>query len=194
MKTATTLKPAVLVIDVQIGLCTGAYAAFEADRVIERINEVTARARKAGVPVIFIQHESGDGPLVHETRGWRLAEGLDARPTDLFVRKTATDSFHNTTLQPVLESLGARQLVVCGLQSEFCVDTTVRRALGLGYPVVLVSDAHSTMDNEVLSAAQITRHHNVTLANITSFGPRVTPTPAQAVRFGGGSPAGGEDV
>lgn len=64
------------------------------------------------------------------------------------------------------------RLVVCGFQSEFCVDTTTRRALALGYPVTLVADGHSTTDNGVLSAAQISAHHNATLTNIVSFGPR----------------------
>ena len=63
------------------------------------------------------------------------------------------------------------------------MDSTVRRALALGYPLVLVSDAHSTVDNGVLSAAEISAHHNTTLANIGSFGPRVTLTKAAEVRF-----------
>jgi len=64
------------------------------------------------------------------------------------------------------------------------VDTTVRRALGLGYGVVLVADAHSTVDNGVLSAAQIIAHHNATLSNITSFGPRARLIRAEEIRIG----------
>ena len=177
------MKSAVVVIDVQRALCTGQCAAFAASSVIERINEVLEKARDAGAQVIFIQHESRGGALDYGTDGWQLAEGLNALRSDIFVRKTATDSFHETELQAVLQRLGVQSLVICGFQSEFCVDTTTRRALGLGYSVTLVSDGHSTMDNEVLPAAQISRHHNVTLANITSFGPRVTPTAAREVRF-----------
>ena len=55
----------------------------------------------------------------------------------------------------------------------------------LGYPVVLVSDAHSTLDNGVLTAAQIAAHHTTTLAHLESFGPRVTPVAAAEVRFAG---------
>ena len=95
----------------------------------------------------------------------------------------ATDSFHHTELQPVLQARGVKSLVICGLQSEFCVDTTTRRALALGYPVVLVSDGHTTMDNSVLTAAQISAHHNETLTNITSFGPRVKAVLASDVKF-----------
>lgn len=177
------MSTALLIIDVQQALCYGEYAAFEAERVIERINLVSRKARAAGAPVVVIQHESRGGPLDHGTDGWRLADGLDVQSTDILVRKTATDSFHNTELQSVLRARGVTRLVICGLQSEFCVDTTARRALALGYPVALVSDAHSTLDNSVLSAAQISAHHNETLANITSFGPRVTPVSAALVQL-----------
>jgi hypothetical protein len=69
---------------------------------------------------------------------------------------------------------GIEKLIVCGVQSDFCVDSTVRRALALGYPIVLLADAHSTIDNSVFSAARISEHHNQTLANLGSYGPRVT--------------------
>lgn len=175
------MTTALLIIDVQQALCSGEYEAFESKRVIDRINLVSRKARTAGAPVIVIQHESQGGPLDYGTDGWKLAEGLEALPTDKYIRKQATDSFHQTELQPVLQAQGVKSLVICGLQSEFCVDTTTRRALALGYPVVLVADGHTTMDNSVLSAAQISAHHNETLANITSFGPRVKAVPASEV-------------
>jgi nicotinamidase-related amidase len=176
-------RAALLVIDVQHALCGGEYACFEAGRVIEKINSVSRRVREAGGLVVLIQHESPDGPLAHDTEGWRLAAGLVTAPTDIRLRKTATDSFHKTTLHSTLQERGIDRLIVCGLQSDFCVDTTTRRALALGYPVTLVADGHSTMDNSTLTAAQITAHHNETLCNITSFGPRATAVPASEIRL-----------
>lgn len=177
------MHTALLVIDVQQALCSGEYKAFESERVIERINSVTRKARSAGAPVIMIQHESQGGPLDFETDGWRLAEGLEVLPTDTLLRKKATDSFHQTELHTFLQERGIKDLVICGLQSEFCVDTTTRRALALGYPVVLVADGHSTLNNSVLSAAQISAHHNETLSNISSFGPRAKAVPASEVHI-----------
>lgn len=178
------MKTAVLVIDVQQALCSGKYAAFDADGVIQRINSVTAKARAAAVPVVFIQHESQDGVLDHGSAGWQLAAGLNALASDVYLRKRATDSFHQTELQAQLQQRGIQALVICGLQSEFCVDTTTRRAMAQGYPVQLVSDGHSTLHNGVLTAAQISQHHNITLSNIESFGPRTTLVAAKDLRFG----------
>lgn len=177
------MTTALLIIDVQHGLCSGEYEAFEAARIIERINVVSQKMRGAGALVVVIQHEAPTGPLEYGSEGWNVAAGLDVRPTDIYVRKKTTDSFHNTDLQAILQAHGVKKLAICGLQSEFCVDTTTRRALALGYPVTLVSDAHSTMNNSVLSAAQITAHHNETLANITSFGPRVVAVPSSQVKI-----------
>jgi nicotinamidase-related amidase len=176
------MRTALLVIDVQQLLTSGPEAAHDAERVVDRINTVARAAREAGAPVILIQHEDR-GPLAFGSAGWQLDPRLVVQPQDLPLRKTATDSFHKTDLQALLQARGIDRLVVCGLQSDFCVDTTTRRALALGYPVVLVADGHSTIDNAVLTAPQISAHHATTLANIQSFGPRVTLANAADVRF-----------
>ncbi|WP_255990725.1 cysteine hydrolase family protein [Chitinolyticbacter albus] len=177
------MKTAVLVIDVQQALCTGKWSAFDIDAVVDRINSIAGQARTAGAPVFFIQHEENEGPFVFNTNGWQLYERLKVEPGDVRLRKTACDSFHRTELQSHLQSLGITDLIICGLQSEFCVDSTVRGALARGYPVVLVADGHSTLDNSVLPAATICAHHNATLKRLGSFGPRVSVTPATQVRI-----------
>jgi nicotinamidase-related amidase len=177
------MSQAVLVIDVQRGLCEGEYETFESRQVIDRINLVTAKAREAGVLIVIIQHESKSGSLTYLSKSWELAPELCTSATDTLLRKTATDSFHLTELDSLLKLNGVTDLVICGMQSDFCVDTTTRRALALGYPVVLVSDGHTTVSNTHLSAIQIIAHHNETLSNISSFGPVVKLARAQDIRF-----------
>lgn len=167
------MTSALLIIDMQQGLCEGEGRAFESDAVIARINRLAAQARSAHVPVVFIQHECTAGYLEHASREWQLADGLQVEPGDLRVRKTTPDSFLNTELQALLAAQGVSELIVCGMHTEFCVDTTTRRALALGYPVTLVADAHTSAGNAVLTPRQVIDHHNATLTNISSFGPRV---------------------
>lgn len=177
------MNSAVLVIDVQQGLCEGPDAAHDCAGTIERINAVARQARAAGVPVIFVQHESQTGLLVHGSAAWQLATGLEVHPADLRVRKATPDAFLRTELQALLEERQVHQLVVCGMHTEFCVDTTTRKALALGYPVLLVADGHTSAGNEALSPPQVIAHHNATLANIGSFGPRVEVVPAAALTY-----------
>ena len=178
------MKSAVLVIDMQQGLCEGEGAAFDCNGTIARINDVTRKARQADVPVIFIQHESKHGYLEHGSAAWRLADGLEIAPTDKRVRKTTPDSFLRTELETLLRDVGAERIVVCGMHTEFCVDTTTRRALALGFPVILVSDAHTSAGNAAISAQQVIAHHNATLTNISSFGPRVQAIDSGNIEFG----------
>jgi nicotinamidase-related amidase len=175
------MTSALLIIDVQHALCAGKWSCFDIERVVDRINVAAEKARSAGAPVIFIQHED-DGPLTNGGVGWQLDARLVVRPDDLRLRKTASDAFQKTDLHSLLQARGVDRLIICGLQSDFCVDSTTRRALSLGYPVALLSDGHSTMDNGVLKAAQISAHHTETLSNLTSYGPRVTPVTAADLR------------
>lgn len=177
------MSTAVLVIDVQQGLCQGEGAAFDIPGTIARINLVTAKARATGAPVIFVQHESSAGYLEYGTPDWQLAAGLQTSGTDLYVRKTTPDSFLRTDLESILRQEGINKLVICGMHTEFCVDTTTRRALSLGFPVLLVSDAHTSAGNEAISAPQVIAHHNATLTNITSFGPRAVSVTAAEISF-----------
>ena len=64
------MNTAVLVIDMQQGLCDGPDAAHDCVPTIQRINAVTLAARKAQIPVVFIQHESKQGYLEYDTAAW----------------------------------------------------------------------------------------------------------------------------
>jgi nicotinamidase-related amidase len=178
-----TERQALIVIDVQQGLCEGPDAAHETDALIERINTLTQGARAAGVPVIFVQHEGSGDYLSCHSREWQLPAALQALPGDGYLRKTTPDAFLRTDLQERLTALGVTRLVVCGMHTEFCVDTTTRRALALGYPVTLVADGHTSAGNAALSPPQVIAHHNATLTNISSFGPRVSAVAAQDIRW-----------
>jgi len=82
---------------------------------------------------------------------------------DVVVQKKTPDAFHETNLHHELESRGIKKLIIAGLQTEYCIDTTCRRAFILGYDAILVRDAHSTWDSPLLTAQQIIGHHNQVL-------------------------------
>ncbi|OZG70163.1 cysteine hydrolase [Hahella sp. CCB-MM4] len=176
-------KSALLIIDIQRALCSGEEAAFDIENLIERVNRLSHQAREHNSPVILIQHEEGSGPLQFGAEGWQLAADLDVSLEDERVRKQSPNSFYETELHSILQEKKISRLVICGLQTDFCVDTTVRQALALGFEVVLVSDCHSTADNGILTAKQIIAHHSQTLQHMSGFGAGISVVPAASVEF-----------
>jgi len=106
---------------------------------------------------------SGD-PDEYGSAGWKMHPSIAPIEGDVLIQKKTPDAFHETNLRNELESREIRKLVVAGLQTEYCVDTTCRRAFSLGYEVTLVKDAHSTWGTSTLSAEQIIEHHNNVLS------------------------------
>src|SRR5471032_1894316 len=180
---APVMTTALLIIDVQQALCSGEFECFDIKHVIQNINSLSAKARETGIPVILIQHEAKDDLLQHGSEGWQLADSLETSPQDLRVRKTTRDSFYQTNLGQLLPKEDFERLIICGLQTDYCVNATVRQALTLGYDVVLVADAHSTVDNGNLSAEDIIAEHNADLAHLTGPVARIDVLPTAKIHL-----------
>ncbi len=161
METTVTRRKCLLVIDVQVGFFTLPRPLLGGTHLIETVRELLRRARSAGVAIIYAQHSAPEGgPLGKGSDGWAFHPAVAPWPGDHVVEKTHCDAFEAGRLESLLTSLGVEHIVVCGLATEGCVDTTVRRAFGLGFKVEVASDGHSTTDSSVLTAEQIIRHHN----------------------------------
>lgn len=151
----------------QIGVFDGSAVppVSEAEQLRSNVSRLVENARNAAIPVIFVQHNGQKGhPLEYGTSGWHIHPDLKMTGGDLVFQKRTPDSFYDTGLQETLVSNNVKRLIVAGIQTEFCIDTTCRRAFSLGYEVILVKDAHSTWDTDQLSAAQIVSHHNAALS------------------------------
>lgn len=158
---------ALVVIDMQTGVFQSAIIppVSDATKLLSNVGKLIENARNASIPVIFVQHKGGVGhPLEFNTSGWQIHSSIAPSNQDLVIQKSTPDSFHDTNLQKELDSRHIRELVIAGIQTEFCIDTTCRRAFSLGYKVVLAKDAHGTWDTEQLSAQQIIAHHNHVLS------------------------------
>jgi nicotinamidase-related amidase len=173
---------AVLIIDTQAALFDPPPP--EAEEVVARINGLTARARAAGAPVVFVQHETATDELAADTPGWQLHPGLVTDDTDLRVRKKMSDAFLHTDLHALLAERDVRHLVVCGYSSEFCVDSSVRGGASRGYAITLAADAHTSHDKPHATGLQIRTHENETLRNIGSFHVTIDAEPAAGITFG----------
>lgn len=162
---------ALLVIDLQVGMFDGVRLApiFAAEALLIQAAALIARARAASVPVVYVRHDGGPGDMLGAAEpGWPIHPAIQPHAGEAIVDKRHPDSFQDTTLLPELKRLGVGRLILAGAQTEYCVDTTCRRAASLGFETVLASDAHSTWDGGELTAQQIIRHHNRVLASFAA--------------------------
>lgn len=172
-------RSALLVIDMQAGLLHGPQLPADKPTLLANVCRLIAAAHQQQVPVLFARHTGPAGsPIAEGSAPWQLAAELPRSAADRCFNKSRPSCFAGTALLAELKEAGVQRLVVVGMKTEYCVDTTCRAAADLGFAVVLVSDAHSTTDSGVLSAAQIIAHHNATLA-----GPFVTLQTAAEVSF-----------
>ncbi|KAA9149773.1 cysteine hydrolase [Amycolatopsis acidicola] len=169
---------AMLVIDVQNGFChadgsmpkLGA-ALSGGDEAVANAATAVASAREQGMPVVFTRHVyrpgfydegawlTGRSPDLESVGGllagsWDgdVVDELGRGKDDLVVDKCRLDAFQWTSLEPLLRGMGATELVVCGVVTNFCVETTVRSAVMRDFEVTLLEDA---------CAAQTPRLHEI---------------------------------
>jgi len=158
---------ALLVIDIQRAAFDGQRCppVDSPDRLVRNACTLVDAARAGGSPVVFVQHcEGADLPFEEGTEHWQLHASLAPAPGESVVRKYASSSFEGTDLDAKLKAVDVGQLVLCGLQSEFCVSNTARSALQLGYTVHIARDGHSTWPSEKRTAAEIEDEVNAELA------------------------------
>ena len=132
---------AVLVIDVQNGVMSGAH---NRDAVIANIGVLVDRARAESVPVVWVQHASDE--LVEGSEKWKYVDELARADSEPVVHKRYGDSFEDTELESVLAGGGIGRLIVAGAQTDACIRSTLHGALVRGYDAILVEDAHTTED------------------------------------------------
>jgi nicotinamidase-related amidase len=159
---------ALLVVDVQNGAVERAH---EREAVVANVGSLVERARREGVPVVWVQHS--DEHLARGSDAWQIVSDLTPGDAEPLVEKNHGDSFEDTTLETVLYGLGVGRLVVVGAQTDWCVRSTLHGALTRGYDATLVSDAHTTEDQTEWGAPppdQVIAHTNLYWTHQTAPG------------------------
>lgn len=132
-------KGALVVVDVQVGVVD---SAWDSERVVGNIASAVERARAAGVPVVWVQHQ--DDELVPDSPSWQWVPELVPADGETRVHKEYNSSFEKTSLDDELGRLGVSHLALAGAATNWCIRATAYAALERGYDVTLVEDAHTT--------------------------------------------------
>jgi nicotinamidase-related amidase len=189
-------RRALLVVDMQNGFChpEGSFSRLgmgleDAETAVHNAAIAVRQARSAGVPVVFTRHlyrpgRADEGPALSGTSSalagidglaagtWdaEVVDELGCGPQDLVVDKVRFDAFQWTSLEPLLRGLGVSDLVICGVVTNICVETTARSAFMRDFPVTLLADccAAKTRRLHELSIEVLSSYQLAAIASITS--------------------------
>lgn len=181
MGETTALSSALVVVDYQNDFChpDGAFGCAghnlsAVQAVAEPIRHLRQQAHRSGVPVILVRVEHSawtddqawirrfEGlPAEVRPKGAVAAKGswgadfyeLDADDRDLVLVKHRYSAFSYTPLELVLRARHVTHVVICGVQTDVCVQGTARDALQAGFQPIVVSDAVATGDQGAHLAA-----------------------------------------
>ncbi|GAA1223691.1 cysteine hydrolase family protein [Prauserella halophila] len=173
---------ALMVVDVQNAVVDEAY---RRDAVVATIGALVDRARRAGVPVVWVRH--ADEELVEGSPGWQIVPELQPAGGEAVVGKNYGDAFEDTDLESVLAARGAGTLVVTGAETDACIRSTLHGAFTRGYDVTLVGDAHTAGDRSVWGVPPpeaVIAHTNLYWSFHAAPGRTATTVPAAQVTFG----------
>jgi streptothricin hydrolase len=159
---------ALMLIDVQRNMLEPPTPVPSAVSTREALQDLLFRARQAGALVIHVQNDGPPGePDEPDTDGWQLVFPVGAG--ELIVRKDQSDTFAaNPALAKELSAKEITEVVVAGMQSNYCVAESSRGALKQGLQAVLASGAHATYDEgEPASAISAQVERELALEGVT---------------------------
>lgn len=159
-------KTALLIVDMQVHVID---SAWKEDLVIENTRRAVEKARRSDVPVIWIQQVSKK--LVHGSPDWQIVPELAPRPDEICLEKHFNSAFENSGLEETLARLGITHIVLAGVLTNWCIQSTAFAALDKGYDLTLIGDAHTAIEfnfdnGETISSANFIQAFNIIIGGL----------------------------
>lgn len=145
------MNTALVIIDVQNDYFPhGKCELFQAEQALTITKKLLEHFRIKKLPIFYVQHISLENAtfFLPNTKGVQIHKDIELSSPKNVIVKHMPNSFHETSLHEMLSSLSIKNLVMCGMMTHMCVDTSVRAAKDLGYYVTLIADACATKDLE----------------------------------------------
>lgn len=126
-----------------------------------RIKILIAKARKCGVEVIYIRHDDGVGEeLTKGKEGFEIYEGFAPQEGEQIFDKVVNSPFKESGLLAYLKGKDENTIIAVGLQTDYCVDATIKCGFEHGFRMIVPEYTNSTFDNNFMTAEQTYRYYN----------------------------------
>lgn len=134
---------------------------YNFDLFVSNVKKLINTARKSNIEVIYVRHDDGIGQeLTRGTDGFEIYEEFKPDKDEKIYDKTVNSPFKDTGLLEYLIEKRAKKIVVVGLQTDYCIDATVKCGFEHGFDMIVPEGANSTFDNQYMSAKETYDYYN----------------------------------
>ena len=148
-----------LIVDVQEALVNG--NPFNKETTINNIELLIKECRANNVEVIYVRHDGGTGDELEQgTKGWQIYNQIAPIDGEKIIEKTYNSAFKNTELKAYLDEKNIETIILVGMQTEYCIDTTCKVAFEHGFTLIIPEETNTTFDNEYMSGKEIHDYYN----------------------------------
>jgi nicotinamidase-related amidase len=166
-----TKNDPLIVIDVQKAFFDPAWGNRNNPDAEKNIERLICHWREMERPIIFVQHVSRNEKSYfhYEKEGVEFMEFIQPLESDIVITKSVNSAFIGTNLHQILCEMESKHVVITGLTTNHCVETTTRMAGNYGFNPILVADAAATFDRKGINGELFPAEliHAMTLANLT---------------------------
>ena len=148
-----------LVVDTQKLITNSELYQFELFE--SRVKTLIDKARSNDIEVIFVRHDDGVGnALTKGTDGFEIYDGFKPVGDEKIFDKNVNSSFKETGLLEYLRKKEETTIIIVGLQTDYCIDATIKAGFEHGFRMIVPANTNSTFDNPYMSAEQTYRYYN----------------------------------
>jgi len=152
-------KTALLVVDVQEAIV--GENPYNKESTISNIVEIIKSCRNNNIEVIYVQHDGGKGDeLEAGSKGWQIHNKIAPKEGEKIIAKNFNSSFKNTELKEYLNEKNIDTVILVGMQTEYCIDTTCKVAFEHGFKLIIPEGANTTCDNDYMTGKEIYEYYN----------------------------------
>lgn len=162
----------VVVVDAQREYVDGKLPLVGVEAALGEIARLLSRARKAGTPVIHIQHRGRPGGAFGpDTEGYPIVSAAAPAAGEAVIQKGLPNAFAGTELKARLDAAGRKEIILAGFMTHMCVEATARAAIDHGFKATVVAGAAATRDlpdpmtGDTVSANEVHRNALTALAD-----------------------------
>lgn len=139
---------------------------YNFDSFISNIKKLIKVARENDIEVIYVRHDDGDGEeLTKGVKGYEIVDDFKPNKSERIFDKMVNSPFKESGLLNYLLAKHVQQIVVVGLQTDYCIDATVKCGFEHGFKMIVPENTNSTVDNNYMSAEETYKYYNYFIWN-----------------------------